>query len=80
MLAALFKHPPEATAAWQLLRAEALAAMVRIGLEQLAKSTLRPELIPTFAKAIQQHADSIAGGKPWEAKAYEAAMVAALAV
>jgi hypothetical protein len=80
MLAAVFRHPPEAAAAWQLLRAEALTVMVRLGLEQLAKSRLRPDLIPIFANAIKQHVDSIAGGKPWDSAAYETALVAALAV
>jgi len=80
MLAALFKHPPEAAAAWQLLRAEALIEMVRVGLEQLARSRLRPELMPTFATAINQHIDAIANGKPWDAAAYQAALSAALSV
>jgi hypothetical protein len=80
MLAAVFNHPPEAAAAWQLLRAEALTAMVRLGLEQLAKSRLRPELMPIFANAIKQQIDTIAGGKPWDTAAYETALLAALAV
>jgi hypothetical protein len=79
MLAALFKHPPEDAAAWQLLRAETLTAIVRLGLEQLAKSRLRPELIPVFATTINQHLDSIAGGKPWDSAAYETSLLAALA-
>jgi hypothetical protein len=80
MLAPVFNRPPEAAAAWQLLRGEALIAMVRVGLAQLAKSNLRPELIPIFATAIQNQVDAIADGKPWDTAAYETALVAALAV
>jgi len=80
MLAGVFNHPPEAAAAWQLLRAEALTAMVRLGLEQLAKSRLRPELIPIFGNAIQNQIDTIAEGKPWDAATYETALLKALAV
>jgi hypothetical protein len=79
MLAAAFKHPPEASAAWQLVRAEALVEMVRIGLEQLAGSRLRPELMPVFAGAINQQIDAVARGHRWDPAAYEAALLAALA-
>jgi hypothetical protein len=80
LLAAVFKHPPEAKAAWQLLRADVLTQLVRIGLGQLAKSNLRPQLIPLYANAIQHHIDAVAGGKPWDPASYEAALLAALAV
>src|SRR5438034_4995906 len=80
MLSAVFNHPPEAAPAWQLLRAEALTTMVRLGLVQLAKSRLRPELIPIFANAIQNQIDTMAEGNPWDAAAYETALLAALAV
>ena len=80
VLAAAFNHPPETAAAWQLLRPGALTAMVRCGLQQLAKSRLRPELIPAFATALQNQIDTIAEGKPWDPAAYETALLAALAV
>jgi hypothetical protein len=76
MLSAVFERPPEAAAAWQLLRAHTVTTLVRIGLAQLAQSRLRPELLTAFATTVQTQIDAVAEGNPWDPVAYEKALFA----
>lgn len=68
----------EARAAWQIVRNEAVAALVSIGLAQLAKVRLDAENVACFADFIKQQIDALADGESLDLTALEREMHLAL--
>jgi len=74
----VFHGELEARAAWQIVRNEVIAALVSIGLAQLAKVRLSPEKVACFADFIKQQIDVLAAGDPLDLAAFEKEMHLAL--
>jgi hypothetical protein len=68
----------EARAAWQVVRSEAVAALVGIGLARLAKVRLDAEKVAFFTDFIKQRIDMLAAGEPLDLTAFERDMHLAL--
>lgn len=74
----VFDDKLEARAAWQVVRNEVIAALVSIGLAQLAKVRLSAEKVACFADFIKQQIDMLAAGDPLNLAAFEKEMHLAL--
>jgi hypothetical protein len=78
ILSTIFGSQARAEVQWRLVQAEAIRSMVHIGLDQLARVQLRPELLARLREVLDAQAKLISGGKPWDANIFEAALSVAL--
>ena len=74
----VFDGKLEARAAWQVVRNEVIAAIVSIGLAQLAKVRLSAEKVACFADFIKQQIVVLAAGDPLDLAVFEKEMHLAL--
>jgi hypothetical protein len=67
----VFDRQLQAGAAWQVVRKEALVALVTAGLVQLAKTKLSAAKVTQFATFLQQQVDSLASGSALDMPTFE---------
>jgi hypothetical protein len=78
MLSTIFDSEASADVQWRLVQSEAIRSVVRVGLDQLARAQLRPELIAPLKAVLVAQVKLIGDGKPWDVHTFEADLSAAL--
>lgn len=78
ILSTIFGSQARAEVQWRLVQVEAIRSMVHIGLDQLARTQLRPELLARLREVLDAQVKLIGGGKPWDANTFDAALNLAL--
>ncbi|HSB80468.1 MAG TPA: hypothetical protein VLM91_16935 [Candidatus Methylomirabilis sp.] len=78
MLSTIFGSQARAEVQWRLVQSEAIRSVVHIGLDQLARAQLRPELVSRLQAVLDAQVKLISDGKSWDANTFEAALNAAL--
>jgi hypothetical protein len=80
ILSALFDDRVEARAAWQLGRTETVTAVVRTGLDEMARARIVDASVAILRDVLARQVRDLVGGKAFDPEAFAAALRAALAV
>ncbi len=78
MLSTIFDSQARAEVQWRLVQSEAIRSVVHVGLDQLARAQLRPELIARLKAVLDAQVRLIGEGKPWDVRTFEADLSTAL--
>ncbi len=80
VLATIFKKELDARAAWQLVRSETISGLIKVSLNQLAKSRLDKETISKLEETLNKEVNALVEGKGFDLDAFSTTLSESLAV